>query len=297
MPGEENPALRWGLTGAIGLTVIGILARGPILLTGSDLLGAASERAQAGAAAFYLAIGCLSLIAYPAILVTIGILAARGTGVARSGASAGAIAMVFSNLIILLIGVLAPPKELQAADLSYTGDAIAFITSYAFCSLPALLTIAAVFGSAVGSLGGLIGRLFYRDPFEEEDEQMAMMAQVQYPGILPVPGAPGAPYPGIPYPPPPPPGYPPYREYSPYPPEGGAPAYPYPPPAQFALPPGAYPPPAPYPPYSPPAPPAYGNAPRPYAPPEGAYPLYASPPPPDFLAPSGGDDAGPGESL
>jgi hypothetical protein len=279
MPGEGSPALRWGLTGAIGLTVIGILAWGPILLTGSNLLGAVSDRAQAGAAAFYLAIGCLSLIAYPAILFTVGILAARGTGHARSGASAGAIAMVFSNLIILLVELFAPARESANIDLSDTGAGIAFITSYAFCSLPTILTVAAMFGGGVGSLGGLIGRLFYRDPFEDDDEQMAVdAAHAQYLGILPVSGgpptppSPGAPYPGAPYPPPPPPGsgyspYPPYPEYPPYPPgyhQTGAPAYAYPPP-QFAPPPGAYPPPAPYPPYAPP----------PYAPPppEGGLPL------------------------
>lgn len=284
MPGEGSPALRWGLMGAIGLTIIGILARGPILLTGSDLLGATSDRAQAGAVAFYLAIGCLSLIAYPAILFAVGILAARGTGVARSGASAGAIAMVFSNLIILLVGIFAPPRESQAADLSYTGDAIVFITTYAFCSLPALLSIAAVFGAGVGSLGGLIGRLFYRDPFEEEDEQMAMsVALAQYLGILPMSGGPSMP---------PAPGYSPYPPYPPYPPSGGGmQGHPYPS-TQFAPPPpGVYPPPAPYPPYAPPAPPTYGYAPPPYVPPGGAYPMYAQPQPPDFSASSGDGDA------
>src|SRR5437868_4938892 len=152
MPDEGSPALRWGLTGAIGLTVVGILAWGPILLTGSDLLGVASGRAQAGAAAFYLAIGCLSLIAYPAILFTIGILAARGTGLARSGASAGAIAMVISNLIITVVELFASSRESATVDLSDAGAATIFLTSYAFCSLPILLSLVAAFGAGVGAL-------------------------------------------------------------------------------------------------------------------------------------------------
>ncbi|MGZ3666833.1 MAG: hypothetical protein ACXVDA_20400, partial [Ktedonobacterales bacterium] len=210
MPGEGSPTLRWGLTGAIGLTVIGILAWGPILLTGNDLLGAVSGRVQAGATAFYLAIGCLSLIAYPAILFAVGILAARDTGRAQSGATAGATAMVISNLIITLVELFTPSLQSATVTLSNTADATAFFTSYAFCSLPTILTVAATFGAGVGSLGGLIGRLFYRDPFEDDEEPMPIdVAHAQYLGILPVSGGlpmpppPGVPYPSAPYSPPP----------------------------------------------------------------------------------------------
>lgn len=261
LPGEGNPTLRWGLTGAIGLTVIGVLFRGPILLTGSDLLGGAPDQTHIDAAIFYFAIGCLSLIAYPAILFTCGIFAARDTGKQRSGATTGATAMVISDLIITLAGLFTPAREAQTADLSNAAVAVAFLTSYTFCGLPIRLGILAAFGATVGALGGRIGRRFYRDPLE--DVQMPMsVAEAQYLGILPIPdvppmpGMPGAPYPGAPFAPPPPPGYPPYPTHPPYPPGyqrgTGAPAYPYPP-AQFAPPPpGVYPQPPQYPPQQPP---------------------------------------------
>lgn len=260
MPGEGSPALQWGLIGAIALTVIGILARGPVLVTGSNLLGATTDQAQAGAAAFYLAIACLTVIAYPAILFTAGILAARDTGMARSGARAGAIAMLISVFFMLLFDLFLPAKETPKVDLPGAGESTALFTSYICCTLPVLLSIAATFGVSVGSLGGFIGRRFYRDPFAEPEPMS--VAEAQYLGILPIsggpamPGAPNAPYPGAQYPGapyPPPPGYPPYPPYPPgYQPGAAEPGYPYPP-AQFAPPPpGAYPQPPHYPPQQPP---------------------------------------------
>ncbi len=273
MPGEGSPEIHWGLIGAIGLTVIGILARGPVLVTGSNLLGATTDQAQAGAAAFYLAIACLTVIAYPAILVTAGIFAARDSGMARSGARAGAMAMIISALVMILFDLLLPAREAPRADVSGAGASVAFFSSYIFCTLPILLSIAGAFGASVGSLGGIIGRRFYRDPLPEPPPMS--VAEAQYLGILPVsngpamPGVPNAPYPGAPYPPPSPPGYPQYPPYPPPPPPGypqyppyppgyqpapgaGAPGYPYPPAPYAPPPPGAYPQPPQYPPQQPP---------------------------------------------
>ncbi len=270
MPGEGSPQVHWGLIGAIGLTVIGILARGPVLVTGSNLLGATTDQAQAGAAAFYLAIACLTVIAYPAILVTAGIFAARDSGLMRSGARAGAIAMIISALVLLLFDLFMPAREAPRVYLPGAGESVAFFSSYVFCTLPIVLSVAGAFGASVGSLGGFIGRRFYRDPLPAPPPMS--VAEAQYLGILPVsdgpamPGVPNAPYPGAPYPPPPPPGYPPYPPYPPgYQPAPGpgAPGYPYYPPAPYAPPPpGAYPQPPQYPPqqppqYPPPQPPQY----------------------------------------
>ena len=269
MPDEGNPTLRWGLIGAIVLTIVGIIARGPILLTGRSLLGSGSSQSQAGAAAFYLAIGCLSLLAYPAMLFACGILAARGSGNARSGASAGALAMAISTLVTRVIDLLLPTGGSSTADLSDPTTSAVFLASYSFCGLPIAIGIAAAFGAGVGALGGLIGRLFYRDPYEEEEELMASMPYPPYPNMPgPYPSMPG-PYPGAPYAAAPPPEY----QYG-YQPGGVAQGYPYPT-GPLAPPPGTYPP------------PIYGYGPPGYAPPGDVPPMYVPPQPPQVYMPDG----------
>src|SRR5262249_61273956 len=94
-----NTTIKWGLYAGIALTV------GDLFFFSPALLHVRLETGSAGFIFFLIAALLVGLASVAALFVA-GILAARDTGLARSGASVGVLAIIVSGLVVLLMYLL-----------------------------------------------------------------------------------------------------------------------------------------------------------------------------------------------
>jgi len=218
--GGGNTTIKWGLIAGIVLSVGSLIYNGPQLLH-LQVVGQPGDNLNPSTDLITITIVLLLVFGLGTltVLFVAGLLAARETGLARSGAAAAILAAVtattFQTFLSLLFSIDTPQATLDSLgvhDEALRQFVTASLIIYTLCSLVITTSLAA----GIGALGGLIGRMLY----DEEDEEVfdpALQAEYHY--------------------------------YSGYPPTAGyPPAGAYPPPG-YSPPPGAYHPPT----YSPPA--------------------------------------------
>lgn len=217
----------YGLRFGIILTVLGVVE---LLLAQwigdlaarSDLQTGISAAAQQDTTTLVVALIVLvavALVSY-GLLFLAGILTSRLTGMVRSGAFAAALALLISNIVTSVVGIVLEPPASRASFAmavdSVTGNdyARALMTnSLGCCLICGLVFNSFVIGGALGALGGLVGRFIYDHTDEpddgygdDDDDGYPMMPALGYPAMPPA----GYPSAGV-YAPPPPPTYqPPY---------------------------------------------------------------------------------------
>ena len=161
-----SSTIRYGLIGGILLIAEMLVA---LALTSAGMLHLTITPGQPLSDAelnILLALGVVTLALYLGTPFVCGLLAARGTGLAKSGAWAGTLAMFLSGLAIVVALFLTP------LDFSSVPGAAAYIPSGA-AALRIHALIALVGGGAVvlarmlagallGALGGLFGRMLAR---------------------------------------------------------------------------------------------------------------------------------------
>jgi len=218
--GGGNTTIKWGLIAGILLSVGSLIYNGPQLLH-MQVGGQPGNSVTAGADLITITILLLLVFGLGTltVLFVAGLLAARETGLARSGAAAAILAAVtvttFQTFLSLLFSLDTPQATLDSLgvhDEALRQFVTASLIIYTLCGLAISTAVAA----GIGALGGLIGRMLF-DAEEEDVLDPALPAEHHY-----------------------------YSSYVPaavYPPAGV-----YPPPG-YSTPPGPNPPPA----YSPPA--------------------------------------------
>ena len=235
-----NPALRWGVIFGAILAVLSILSNVTQSAMGIGSLGSSAGTSRmTGAGLLFI---CLSFLIELGLFFAAGFLAARETGMTRTGTFAGMIAGAIGGAvggIIALIVLFTRSASYfqQIADSSngqitaQQAQTIAIVGGIVGAILG--LGIAVGIGAGLGALGGLTGRGQHHGPVASYQESMYQgMGQ---PGYPPPAGYPQQPQ-GYPPPPLPPQGYPP----PPPPPSAAYPEQPQNP--------GSYPPPPPPPP-------------------------------------------------
>lgn len=210
-----SPGTRWGLIGAIILTVLNVLGDLPLVLSGIPSVN--TDGAHQGAAVAFILATCLTFLLGLGTLFGVGIFAARENGDPGAGRVAGGLALGASTVVGGLINSVFFSQQLgvQYDAIGVYGHRIQQVFIGASIIGAVCRLIFAVFiGMIIGVLGGLIGSKLYRSP---DDEYAYVPAPNAYLGdYVPYPGFPGPPPPGYPavaYPAPAPgfaaPGYPP----------------------------------------------------------------------------------------
>src|SRR5262249_50281621 len=142
-------------------------------------------RLETGSAGFifFLIVSLLVGLASVATLFVAGIFAARDTGLARSGASAGVLAIFVSCLVVLLMYLLLfseTPRpslaEFGISDEEFRRVATGYLIVSSMCGL----AIGAALGAGIGALGGLIGRTLYDDGTRGQTLNPALEADLFY---------------------------------------------------------------------------------------------------------------------
>jgi hypothetical protein len=245
-----NPALRWGLIFGAILAALSILSSVVQATLGvGSFSGATATPSLAGGG---LVLGCVSFLVELGLFFGAGFLAARDTGMTRTGTFAGMIAAAIGGVVGGIVGIIV--LLTRSADyfqqLAGTSSGqlsaqqlhdIAVVSGIVGAVIGLLIGIG--IGAGLGALGGLAGKGQYHGPVAAYQESMYQgMSQPGYPPVgYPPPGYPQQPQ-G--YPPQPQPGYPPAYPPQPQSPGVYPPGYP-----QQPQNPGSYPPPPPPPQY------------------------------------------------
>lgn len=227
-----NPALRWGLIFGAILAALSILSTVIQASLGIGSFGRVSGVPAVGGGS--LALSCVSFLVELGLFFAAGFLAARQTGMTRTGTFAGMIAAAIGGIVGAIVGIIAiltrsadyfqraagasngQLSAQQLHDIAVVGGIIGAVIG---------LAIGIGIGAGLGALGGLAGKGQYRGPVAAYQESMYQgMGQPGYPppGYPPQPG-----YPQQPQGYPPPPGYPPQPQNpGSYPPPPPPPQYP-----------------------------------------------------------------------
>src|SRR5579885_3694158 len=161
-----SSTIRYGLIGGILLIAEMLVA---LALTSAGVLHLTITPGQSlsnDEVNILLALGVVTLALYLGTPFVCGLLAARGTGMAKSGAWAGTLAMFLSGLAIAVALFLTPLDFSNVpnvgAYMPSGGDALRIHALVALIGGGAVVLARMLAGAILGALGGLCGRMLAR---------------------------------------------------------------------------------------------------------------------------------------
>ena len=168
-----SPTIRYGLIGGILLIAEMLVVAALSSLGVLQVSITAGQQPSNAETATLLALGIVTLALYLGTPFVGGLLAAKGTGFAKSGAWAGTLAMFISGLAIVVALFLTPLdfSNVQGvgAYIPSSADTLRIHALVALIGGGAIVIGRVIFGAILGALGGLIGRMFYREPRSRYD--------------------------------------------------------------------------------------------------------------------------------
>ncbi len=172
-----NPTIRYGFIGGIlliaeMLVIMALTSAGVLALTATDV-----TQISSGEANTLLILGIVTLALSIGTPFVGGLLAARGTGYAGSGAWTGTLAMFLSGLAILVALFFVPLDFSSVQGLpAYIPSDSEILRIHALVALIGgsfVMLARVLFGAILGGIGGLIGRMLYREPRRTLDDDEA----------------------------------------------------------------------------------------------------------------------------